>query len=238
MATAGSRRGARRGGRRGRRVRRPVPSRYADGDGPFIAATASGSGRATVRRGRRSATSRRRRGRSVGRGRRRRPPGSGTVRAGPDEGRPARGRGPRRSTAGPTRSSWSASLTIVPSPAVRAGRRASVSSIRARRPDRLHLVGHQVDEHPPEPDRLVRQVDAHQVVAGCGGVTLGEDQRDRGQHGAQRSGSSAGRGIRSGGMVVAQLRWPRTMRWAMVASGTRKARAISGVLQPAEAAAT
>ena len=97
-------------------------------------------------------------GRAHRRARRRSPPGAGTVRAGSGAGRPARARGPRRCGAVPPRAVLVGEAHHRAVGGVRAGRRASVSSIRASRPS-LGLVGHQLDEDAAEPDRLAGQVD-------------------------------------------------------------------------------
>ncbi len=57
--------------------------------------------------------------------------------------------------------------------------------------DRFGLVGHELDEHPPEADRLAREVDAGEAVAGGRGVPFGEDQVDR-----RRARRAAGRAAR------------------------------------------
>jgi hypothetical protein len=49
---------------------------------------------------------------------------------------------------------------------------------------------------------------------------------------ARRSGISARAGISNGTRRAVRVRLARTMRCAMVASGTRKARAISAVVSP------
>ena len=51
---------------------------------------------------------------------------------------------------------------------------------------------------------------------------------------ASRAARSAPRGTSKGTRASASVRLARTMRWAMVGSGTRKARAISSVVEPAE----
>ena len=75
----------------------------------------------------------------------------------------------------------------------------------ASRPDGLGLVGHQLDQHPTEPDGLRRQVGAHEPIAGGGGVALGEDQVDRGEDDTEPIGQLGGRRDPVGGVVVAQL---------------------------------
>ena len=45
--------------------------------------------------------------------------------------------------------------------------------------DGFGLVGHELDEDPAEPDRLAREVDAREGIAGLGGVPFGVDEVDR-----------------------------------------------------------
>ena len=52
----------------------------------------------------------------------------------------------------------------------------------------LALVGEQLAQHAGETDRLVRQLDAHRVVARAGEVALVEDEVDDGEHGVQPLG--------------------------------------------------
>ena len=48
---------------------------------------------------------------------------------------------------------------------------------------RFRFVGHQFDEHAAEADRFLAEVDPHERVAADGGVSCGEDERDRGEDG-------------------------------------------------------
>ena len=79
-----------------------------------------------------------------------------------------------------------------------------------------------------------REATAHQVGARAGRVALVEEQ-DRGRRARRtvRSGSWCGGGTRNGMPALRILRLARTSRCAIVASGTRNARAISGVDMPA-----
>ena len=91
----------------------------------------------------------------------------------------------------------------------------------------LGLVGHQLGERPAEPDRLGREVAA-------AAVALVEDQVDDREHRGEPVGQQVvGRHPeRDPGRPI--LRFARTSRWAIVGSGTRNARAISGGGQAAE----
>ena len=87
----------------------------------------------------------------------------------------------------------------------RAGRRASVSSMSASRPDGLRLVGHQLDEHAPEPDRLGGEVGTAESSppSPC---ALGEDEvEDARAPTVTRAGRSSSRGTRYGMPAVADL---------------------------------
>ena len=87
--------------------------------------------------------------------------------------------------------SWSASRTSAPSAAVRAGRRASVSSISASRPLGSGSSGISSTSTPAESDRLGREVGRGHEASRGGGVALVED---RGRWRRARGG--AGRGAR------------------------------------------
>ena len=73
----------------------------------------------------------------------------------------------------------------------------------------------------------------HPVVAGGGRVALVEDEVDDLEH-RGRAGPPARRprGTSNGTLASARARLARTIRWATVGSGTRKARAISSVVRP------
>ena len=106
---------------------------------------------------------------------------------------PARRTGPRprrRRARAPPRSpsachsarSWSESSTSRPPASTRASRRAWWSSISASRPRGSGAPGHQLDEQPPEPDRLRAQLAPHERLARRRRVALVEDQVDGGEH--------------------------------------------------------
>ena len=97
----------------------------------------------------------------------------------------------------------------------------------------LRLRREQLGQDASEPQRLLAQLGPHPVVAGGRRVALVEDQVDDLEHrrrGARRARSRAG--TSNGTRASASVRLARTMRCAMVASGTRKARAISLVVRP------
>ena len=101
----------------------------------------------------------------------------------------------------------------------------------------LGLLGDELGEDAAEAERVLAERGAHPVVAGGRRVALVEDQVDDLEHrrrGAARS--SAPRGTSKGTRASASVRLARTMRWAIVGSGTRNARAISSVRQAAEQA--
>ena len=73
----------------------------------------------------------------------------------------------------------------------------------------------------------------HPVVAGGRRVALVEDQVDHLQHRGERARRARRRAApRRARCFSASVRLARTMRWAIVGSGTRKARAISSVVRP------
>jgi hypothetical protein len=96
----------------------------------------------------------------------------------------------------------------------------------------LRLVGHERGEDPPDADRFRGEFDARESGAGAGGMCFGVDEIDRHQDAVQPSGSAAASGIRYGAWLSRSLRFARTMRWTIVASGRRKPRAISPVCRP------
>ena len=103
----------------------------------------------------------------------------------------------------------------------------------ASRPGGLGVVGHELGEQAPEADRLGAQLGAHEPVAGAGRVALVEDEVDDGEHAGQAIGHLGVAGHAVGDPCAAAiLRLARTRRWAIVGSGTRKARAISAVVSP------
>jgi hypothetical protein len=80
---------------------------------------------------------------------------------------------------------------------VHAGIAAGVLQQHERKqPERLGLVGHEARQDAGEADRLGAQAPAHEVGAGGGGVALGEQQVQHGEHaagalGQQQSGLSS-----------------------------------------------
>ena len=86
--------------------------------------------------------------------------------------------------------SWSSRRTSSPRGPSRAGRRASVSSIRASRPGRLRLAGEQRREDAAQPDRLGAQLAADQRLAGGGVVALVEHEVQDPEHGVQPVGQA------------------------------------------------
>ena len=81
--------------------------------------------------------------------------------------------------------SCSASGTSSPPGPVRAGRRASVSSISASSPVTSGSAGQAGVQPPGQPDRLAGQVGAGQVGAAAAGVSLVEQQVEDVQHGPE-----------------------------------------------------
>ena len=71
--------------------------------------------------------------------------------------------------------------------------------------DGFGLVGHELDEDPAEPDRLAREVDAGEGIAGLGRVPFGVDEVDGREHRVQPVGKLGGTGHAVGRVVVAQL---------------------------------
>ena len=104
-------------------------------------------------------------------------------------------------------------------------------------PDRLRLVGHQLGEHARQADRLGAQLAPDERLAGRRAVALVEDQVEHAQHGLEplRAGPRAagrGTGCRRRGSSAS----PGRGAGRASTSGTRKARAISGVRQAAQRA--
>ncbi len=60
-----------------------------------------------------------------------------------------------------------------------------VEQHQREQPDRLRLLGHQLDDEPSEPDRLGAQLRSHQRFATGRTVALVEDQVDDGEHGGE-----------------------------------------------------
>ena len=88
----------------------------------------------------------------------------------------------------------------------------------------LGLIGDELAQHAAQADRFRAQIVADELVPCGGAVSLVEHQVQHVEHGIETLGA-LGR-LRNGeGMPAARiLRLARTSRWAMVASGTRKAR--------------
>ena len=88
-------------------------------------------------------------------------------------------------------------------------------------------------ERAREPDRLGRELDAHELRPRAARVALVEDQVEHVQHGreaARRRSAASGsaKGVPDSWIVC----FARLMRCAIVASGTRNALAISAVVRP------
>ena len=130
--------------------------------------------------------------------------------------------------------SWSSSRTGSPvGPDARAQRARPGSPSARRRPCTSGSSRRQLGEDAAEPQRVLAQRRAHPVVAGGRRVALVEDQVDDLEHrrrAARRSSSP--RGTSNGTCASASVRLARTMRCAIVGSGTRNARAISSVVRP------
>ena len=146
-------------------------------------------------------------------------------------GRDGRAAGP--SAAGPGR----ASSTGLADGPVRAGIREACSSIRATSPWTSGSSGCRLGQQPAQPQRVLAQLRPGPVVAGGGRVALVEDQVDDGEDGAEPGGQLGGAAAaRSARARSASVFLAREMRCPTVGSGTRKARAISRVVQPADRA--
>ena len=128
--------------------------------------------------------------------------------------------------------SCSASGMSSPSGPVRAGRRASVSSISASRPATSGLVGQRRVQRAGEPDRLIGQVGPGDVRAGAGDVPLVEDQVEHVQDSPQPLAPLARRGIRNGASGGPDALLGAADPLGHRASGTRNAAAISAVVRP------
>ena len=99
-------------------------------------------------------------------------------------------------------------------------------------PERLGFVGHELGEQTREPDRLRAEVGADQLVAFGRGVALVEDEVDDGEHGSEPARQLRVVGTRYGILASRIFCLARTSRFAIVASGTRNARAMYGVSSP------
>ena len=130
--------------------------------------------------------------------------------------------------------SWSASSTRPPS-GVRCGPAPGLDQQhQGQQPQDFRLVRHQLGQQPAQPDRLGAELIADQRRSPeVARVALVEDQVDDGQDGPSRSGRSAPWDpVRDPASRILAL--ARTSRWAMVASGTRNACAISRRAEPAQ----
>jgi hypothetical protein len=78
----------------------------------------------------------------------------------------------------------------------------------------LRLIGHQLADQAPKPDRLAAQLLAYKAIALAGRIALVEDQVDDTQHPTQPLGQPSSGGTRSGTCALAILRFPRTIRLA------------------------
>ena len=118
--------------------------------------------------------------------------------------------------------------------AVRAGRRASVSSIRATSPATSPSPGQQA-RSSQRASRIASPVSSGPVEVGTGRrrVPLVEDQvRARAARRAAGRAFGPGGGIANGISLSRMVCLARLIRCAMVASGTRKAAAICAVVRP------
>ena len=163
---------------------------------------------------------------------RRSPPGSDTDRAGCAAGTRTSYWPSSISARSHSVRSWSGSSTRSPLASVRAARRESVSKTDAEQPDHLGLVGHQVGEQPRQPDCLGAEVRPYERPARARGVALVVDEVENGEDGLEAIRQLEPFGHTVGDVRVADLALRPTRRCAIVASGTRKARAISSVCSP------
>ncbi len=118
--------------------------------------------------------------------------------------------------------------------AVRPGvQRDAWISISATSPCASDAAGREPGEDAAEPQRVLAQLGAHPVVAGRGRVALVEDQVDDLEDGREpRRERVAARHLERARARPRAPRLARTIRCATVASGTRNARAIAGVVRP------
>ena len=97
----------------------------------------------------------------------------------------------------------------------------------------LRLLRGELGQDAAEAQRVLAERGPHPVVAGGRRVALVEDEVDDLEHRRQARARAPRRaGPRTGTRASASVRLARTMRWAMVGSGTRNARAISSVVRP------
>ena len=118
-------------------------------------------------------------------------------------------------------------------PDARAASREAWISISATSPCTSGSCGASSARMRPRRSASSHSAGPHPVVARGRRVALVEDEVDRPP--APTTGGprgSAPRGTSNGTRASASVRLARTIRWAIVASGTRKARAISSVVRP------
>ena len=112
-------------------------------------------------------------------------------------------------------------------------RRDAWISISATRPCTSGSRGASPARMRPRRSASSHSAGPHPVVARGRRVALVEDRGRRPRAPTpRRAPSSAPRGTSNGTRASASVRLARTMRWAMVGSGTRNARAISSVVRP------
>ena len=128
--------------------------------------------------------------------------------------------------------SCSSSGISSPSGPVRAGAAGVGEQHQREQPGDLAVVGQQPVQLRASRIASADRSGALQVAARRCGVALVEDQVEHVQHGASRRPRSGSAGIRNGTPLALMRCLARLIRWAMVASGTRKARAISAVVRP------
>ena len=100
----------------------------------------------------------------------------------------------------------------------------------------FRLLRRELGENSAQPQRVLAEGRPHPVVARGRGVALVEDEVDDLEHRRQTLGALGPTRHLEGNPASASVRFARTMRWATVGSGTRKARAISSVVRPAKQA--
>ena len=246
---AGTRRG-RRGGRRGRPAgargrrrggggrparRRGRSSAARPAAGPETMPTATARFKVTIGFGasrgeqvveaRGSAASRCPRRARPRRGRRRSRPAAGTGRRGRTPARTATSRSPPRSRWRPRASGPAARAARARTARARGTAGVGQQHQRQQAGD-LVLVGQQPPQHPRQPDRLARELDARQRLPERRGVALVEQQVEHVQDDVEALERSRER--RAAHPTPSRA----TMRCAIVASATRNADAISAVVNP------
>ncbi|KLL96084.1 hypothetical protein NJ76_19475, partial [Rhodococcus sp. IITR03] len=99
-------------------------------------------------------------------------------------------------------------------------------------PAHLPFRRHQAVQDAREADCLLGEVGALQMFAAARGVALGEDRVQRREHHRQALRQFVRSGHRNGMRAPRIFFLARTIRWAIVGDGTRKARATSFVVRP------